>query len=577
MYLSRLYINNFRSIRELDLRFSKGKNVIIGRNNTGKSNIVKALDLVLGESNPTYAKSENITDTDFYSWKETLGDGQVIISSANDIFIWCELERNEDEPLNYDEICECSAFNYYKEARFSKDLLPKECQSIFDISEENSQQKTGWVNPKKQDMKAVFDDKNCFAFALHAAKDSKGGIKKDIRFLYRESKNSDWILSLRATIRNELLQSAIIPSFRDPQNQLRSSNWTWYGKLMKHLTSKHQGSDELKDAFAGVREVAEQIFSEVTTKVAQSALEVAFPGTTIHIQLNPEMVKTDLYKSCLIYVDDGFKSQVTEKGSGIQSAIIIGLFNYYTRYVNTKTSALLCIEEPEIYLHPHARRVISDRLDDFLDSNRNQVIITTHSAEFIRTISEDLNVILVQKDIQETRAIPVGIKKFKHLLIDNNKNELFFADKVIICEGLEEHILRIVANQLFPQKLDEQNISIINAGGKDSIKEYAHLARMRLGLKCFIFADFDYLIRDKGIEFGKWKKPNDKYHDSIDSLGEDFFAQECLFGGNGKRVFQGLQRLRANLKINEEQAFYTAKTAHECKSVNLLQRLRCLR
>jgi predicted ATP-dependent endonuclease of OLD family len=47
MYLSRLYIRNYRSIKELDLRFEKGKNVIIGRNNAGKSNIIKALNIVL--------------------------------------------------------------------------------------------------------------------------------------------------------------------------------------------------------------------------------------------------------------------------------------------------------------------------------------------------------------------------------------------------------------------------------------------------------------------------------------------------------------------------------------------------
>ena len=83
----------------------------------------------------------------------------------------------------------------------------------------------------------------------------------------------------------------------------------------------------------------------------------------------------------MLYVDDGFKSLLTDKGSGIQSAVIIGLFSYYTKYVNAVTSALLCIEEPELYLHPHARRLISDRLTDFI-GEKNQVIITTHSADF---------------------------------------------------------------------------------------------------------------------------------------------------------------------------------------------------
>ena len=66
MHLSRLYIENYRSIEKIDLKFERGKNVIVGRNNSGKSNILKAIDLVLGEYSPTYNKSENIVESDFF-------------------------------------------------------------------------------------------------------------------------------------------------------------------------------------------------------------------------------------------------------------------------------------------------------------------------------------------------------------------------------------------------------------------------------------------------------------------------------------------------------------------------------
>jgi len=591
MYLTRLYIKNFRSIKELDLRFSKGKNVVIGRNNVGKSNIIRALDIVLGEGTPTYAKSENVTDIDFYSWKELQADGQLVVHSAEDIFIWCELKRDDGETLNYDEMYSCLGFYVHSQIidwvevgakkrpikgpiRISKDLLPQDYREVFQITEDDSQDKE-YVNPKLRNQGALetqFEGKYSYAFAFRALK-MEGKIAKDIRFLYREDDSSDWVLSFRAPIRNELLQSAIIPSFRDPQNQLRLSSWTWYGKLMKHLTSKHQESGELKSAFIEVEKVADQIFSNVTSEVMQSALDVAFPGTTLHIQFNPEATKTDLYKSCLIYLDDGFKSQLTEKGSGIQSATIIGLFNYYTRHVNTVTSALLCIEEPEVYLHPHACRVISDRLDDFLENDRNQVIITTHSAEFIRTTAEDTQIILVRKNKQDTEAIPIAIKYFKHLLIDNNKTELFFADKVVVCEGYDDYVLRAIANELFPKKLDEQNVSVVSVCGKDNLKSLVGLV-LTLGIKCFLFSDFDYLIRDKGTEREKYGA---KAHESIQSLGESFFAQGCLFGENGQEVFRRLVKLRSDLKNKEEEAFYTAKTALEFKSVNVSPKLEYLR
>ena len=84
MYLSRIFIKNYRSIRELDLEFSKGKNIIVGRNNSGKSNIIRAIDIVLGERSPTYDKWENIGLGDFYSWKED-EDERSPIKSSNEI------------------------------------------------------------------------------------------------------------------------------------------------------------------------------------------------------------------------------------------------------------------------------------------------------------------------------------------------------------------------------------------------------------------------------------------------------------------------------------------------------------
>ncbi len=56
MHLSRLYIKNYRLIKESDLNFGKGKNVLVGRNNAGKSNIIRAINLILGEAVPTYTR-----------------------------------------------------------------------------------------------------------------------------------------------------------------------------------------------------------------------------------------------------------------------------------------------------------------------------------------------------------------------------------------------------------------------------------------------------------------------------------------------------------------------------------------
>jgi putative ATP-dependent endonuclease of the OLD family len=560
MHVSRLYIINYRSIRELDLRFTKGKNVIIGRNNCGKSNIVKALHILLGETSPTYTKSENITLGDFHSQNGKPGD-TLVSRTSNEIFIWCELMREQGEALDYNELNKCFGFyvaydEYNHPRRFPKATLPENFAEIFDLTDDTPWKQ--YLNPKlrhQETFKDWFDNKYSFAFAFRATKDENDNIDKDIRFLFRESEKQDWFLAFKANIRNELLQSAIIPSFRDPQNQLRLTSWTWYGKLMQHLTAGHMKNAELQNALKSVREVADGIFEAVREEVRESALEIAFPGTKLLFQFNADN-QLDLYKTCVLYVDDGFKSLLTDKGSGIQSAVIIGLFSYYTKHVNTVTSALLCIEEPELYLHPHARRLVSDRLTDFI-GDKNQVIITTYSAEFLRTHGEDVNVIAVTKDSGGyTSCVSVNLKDYARILVHEFSSELFFAEKVIVCEGYDDFVLRAVAKERFPKQLDGKNVSVISAAGKDNISHLVQLV-MKLGIKCQILTDFDYLLRDKSDERCNYGDVSP--HESLASLPLEFFGQPCVFGRFGEAFFKKLQRLREKMKKVDPKSFYLAK------------------
>jgi predicted ATP-dependent endonuclease of OLD family len=220
-----------------------------------------------------------------------------------------------------------------------------------------------------------------------------------------------------------------------------------------------------------------------------------------------------------------------------------------------------------LFLHPHARRVISKRLDDFLDSgdSPNQVILTTHSVDFIRAVKRDLNVVLVRKSDEEgTTASPVRVSKFQRLLIDKNQNELFFADKVILCEGFDKYVVESVADDLFAGALDKQNVSVVRVGGKDRLCELADLV-MDLDIECYVLADFDFLLRDKSEER---KKYDAKAHDSILNLGTEFLRQPCIFGEKGGKVQGFITKARRNLKEDDEEGFYTAKCVSDLRETD---------
>ena len=48
MKITRLYIKNYKSIKEIDICLSELVNVFIGENSVGKSNIFAAIDWMLG-------------------------------------------------------------------------------------------------------------------------------------------------------------------------------------------------------------------------------------------------------------------------------------------------------------------------------------------------------------------------------------------------------------------------------------------------------------------------------------------------------------------------------------------------
>jgi len=269
MYLSRLYIENYRSIQKTDLKFEPGKNVIVGRNNSGKSNILKAIDLILGEYSPTYNKSENITDNDFF--------GSV---TNKPIFIWCEIQREKTdnqnlENIDFSDVCKTAFSRIYADQNRNQDIRVKvtdfkreEKFGIFEFTTDKGQARIDngeffkkWIGGKPYCKGWNFDkefiDKSNFALAFLAYK-TNDELKKELVFLYRETEDSDWIVGLGCSLRNSIIQSAIIPAFRDPKDQLRINAYTWFGKLLKAYVKTD--NQELNDAFLSVQNASNELF-----------------------------------------------------------------------------------------------------------------------------------------------------------------------------------------------------------------------------------------------------------------------------------------------------------------------------
>lgn len=91
MRISRIYIENFRNFKTLDLRLGEHI-VIVGENKIGKSNLVHALRLVLDPSLPDSARQ--LRDEDFWDGlrRPLTNDDRILISVE-----LADFEGNEDQ------------------------------------------------------------------------------------------------------------------------------------------------------------------------------------------------------------------------------------------------------------------------------------------------------------------------------------------------------------------------------------------------------------------------------------------------------------------------------------------------
>jgi len=128
MYLSKFHIRGYRSIKELDLNFNKGVNIIIGENNSGKTAIIDALRVCLSYGNQ-FRDIYIDKDRDFYIEEENqLNDAKeirfdLIFEIDNPFEASVFTDFISQHPQNKEEQTIQLHFRYYYEKRNDKKFL----------------------------------------------------------------------------------------------------------------------------------------------------------------------------------------------------------------------------------------------------------------------------------------------------------------------------------------------------------------------------------------------------------------------------------------------------------------------
>ena len=309
---------------------------------------------------------------------------------------------------------------------------------------------------------------------------------------------------------------------RQSIQQIRPTQWTLYGKLLNHINSSIDKSDNdifiegLSDSYQNnifpyvkpMEDLLNQFVKEQTGRQLNLNLSV----------IDPSMILKDLRPR--IKDNNGFEIDIDKEGAGIQSAVSIAIARTYAEL--TQMPLIMAIEEPEIFLHPHACRHFYSILKS-LSKSGIQIIYSTHRESFIDIIDYQ-NIKLIHKNgiATEVRSFAGEVENFDEIKIaskfNSEMNEVFFAEKVILVEGPADKISVKLALEKLGYDLDGQNISVIECGGISNIKLLIEILN-RFNIYCITIVDQDpdNVVTLKNIsEIKKLLKDSDK----------DLFIQE---------------------------------------------------
>jgi hypothetical protein len=245
--------------------------------------------------------------------------------------------------------------------------------------------------------------------------------------------------------------------------------------------------------------------------LVETLLRENFPQATVHLHVPPPELKTIL-SSTQIFIDDGSRDLVDNKGDGIKRMLTFCLLQAYVqRSIGRPSKAegaaaqqplLFLFEEPELYLHPRSQRILFNTLARISDSH--QVAVSTHSplffapgvtASFVRVAKSSGapkpvgTLFPVAIDLHEPQAATFRLARFE------NADAAFFSRRVVLFEGeSDDFFCAQVAKQLDARwDFHEKNISMVRVSGKGNFAKYRAFFDA-FGIEVKVVADLDTLF-----------------------------------------------------------------------------------
>lgn len=476
MYIKEIKISNFRNFKNATIPFHEGINVIIGHNNTGKSNLLRAIGLVLG-----YSDGHRLSTSDLFY--ET--DVAELQQQSPRFMITLVLHRSKDEALDSIEMGLFSGM--MTDPALSEEAELRYEYKLADAQEDNYKTDVAGVTTAKGIWKIIDHDYiRLYRGYRSGGSQAAGGISVadalgqiDFQFLDAIRDVSHDLYAGYNPLLRDVLNFFIDYSVKNDSTKTENDI---KGQLKNLRDAFLQQSGPLMQTLQNRLQEGKNVFLKY-------ALDTGATFNGAVPDFDGEVTENEMFAALrmIIKYAIGIEVPATYNGLGYNNLIYMSLLlakmqadssiTYMKR--NAKVLSFLAVEECEAHLHP----AMQYKFLEFLRDNNShghvrQIFLTSHSTQIASAVKLDDLICLTSPEIGKIEvgyprviykmdnADDVASKQYVQKFLDATKADMFFANKLIFVEGVAEELLLPVFAKYLNKNLTDEHVLVVNMGGR---------------------------------------------------------------------------------------------------------------
>lgn len=509
MYITKVSLINYRNFANAYFNFNKGINTIIGENGSGKTNVFKAMRLLLEDASLQFAYK--LTEGDF---NRNLDKGRwkghwIIISIEFD-------ELNDEEAIQslFIHGTGIAEEDYVEKATYTLFFRPK-ADIRQKLSELAKGDKTG-LEAIIADI-TILDNYETFFTGKSIADFNDPEVYKELvgdfeNVVFPSTVDTSKFGSKiphQLSVAKEV-SFTFIQALRDVVSDFHNNKTNPLLTLLKNKSGEIKDEDyqpisdlvtDLNKSIEALPDV-QNIRDDIKTTI-QDAVGFTYSPSSLSIKSSLPGEAEKLLQSLKLFIGEPgeeYEGGIHELSLGGANLIFLTLKLLEFKYRKSKDTFanFLIIEEPEAHIHNHIQKTLFDKLD----YGDTQIIYSTHSTQISEVSNvENINILAKKSNYAEVYQPSTGlgaenINQVQRYL-DAVRTNLLFAKGVVLVEGdAEEILIPIMVKKVFGLSLDELGISLINirSTGFENVAQLFH--NNRIQRKCAILTDLDDSICD---------------------------------------------------------------------------------